>query len=127
MRESRLALFLFVRQCHPRLDAVQPRSLVQVVACTFRVDDAAPGRHQVHGTRVYRLYESEAVAVHDFTLEQVGDRRESDVRMRPYRDALARWEFCRAHVIEKHERTYHATLGGGQDTPYRELAEVAHV
>ena len=76
--------------------------------------DAAPGRHQVHGSRLDQLAVAQAVAMHDLAFEQVGDRREADVRMRPHVDAAARRKHGRAHVIEKHERPDHAALGRGQ-------------
>ena len=79
------------RQSHPGLNAAQPRSgLAQRRRRTLRVHDAAAGGHPVQLARPDDLLEAEAVAVHDLALDQPGEGRQADVRMRPHVDTLAR-------------------------------------
>ena len=52
--------------------------------------------------------------MHDLALEQIGHRRQRDVRMRPHVDAVPRREVGRPHVIEEDERPDHAPLDGGR-------------
>ena len=59
-------------------------------AGSLRVDDAAARGHPVDRAGLDRLHGAEAVAVHDLALEQIGNRREPDVRMRPDRRCLRR-------------------------------------
>jgi hypothetical protein len=97
---------------------------IQIRARALRMHDAAPGDHQVHRARLYRLHHPEAVAVHDLALEQVGDGRDANVRMRPHGDALARWKLRRTHVVEEHEWPDHASLERGQRATHGEFPEV---
>ena len=55
------------------------------------------------------LADTQTVTVMDFAIEQIGDRRQADMRMRPDIDPLAGAEIGRSHVVEKDERTHHAT------------------
>src|SRR5207249_4538160 len=57
----------------------------------------------------------EAVAVQDFAFEQIGDRRQTYVRMGAHVDAAACREIHGTHVIEKDERADHAVRGPGED------------
>ena len=65
--------------------------------------------------------------MHDLAVEQIGDGRQPDMRMRPDidRPRKAGREVHRAHVVEEDERADHAALGEGQDAPHFEAAEVA--
>ena len=65
--------------------------------------------------------------MHDLAVEQVGDGREPDVRMRPHVDCArdARREIDRAHVIEEHERSDHSARRRRQHASDLEAAEVA--
>ena len=73
------------------------------------------------------LMKAEAVPVHDLAREQIRDRRQSDVRMRPNVDAprQIRNHLLGPHVIEEHERADHAALRPGQHAPHLEAAEIA--
>ena len=64
--------------------------------------------------------------MHDLALEQVGDGRQPDMRVRPHvhRARNARGELRRPHVVEEHERPDHATLGEWQYAPDLEAAQV---
>jgi hypothetical protein len=68
------------------------------------VDDAASGGHPVDVTRPNGLVRSEAVAVNALAVEQVGHRREADMRMRPHINALPRSEIRGRHVIKEDEQ-----------------------
>ncbi len=63
----------------------------------------------------------------DFAFEQIGDRRQADVRMRAHVDAGPRREIRGTHVIEKDERADHAVRHPGEHPPHRKPAEVAGV
>jgi uncharacterized protein (DUF2384 family) len=52
----------------------------------------------------------EAIAVDDFPVEHVRQRRQIDVWMGPYVDPLARDDFGGTHVVEEDERTDHLSL-----------------
>ena len=85
---------------------------------------SASRRHQVDCTALDRLHETEIISVHDLAFEQVSDRRNTDVRMRPNLDALTGWKLCRTHVIEKDERAHHLLLRSRQHPANRELPQV---
>src|SRR5688572_18056002 len=102
---------------------MQPRREREVVARALRMHDPAPRGHQVHGAALDRLHEPEVVAMHDLAFEEIRDRREADVRMRPNGDAFAGRKDRRAHVIEEYERAYRAPLRDGQHAANVELAE----
>ncbi len=58
--------------------------------------------------------ESQAVAVQHLTVEEVGDGRQADVRVRPHVYALARFEFGGAHVVQEDEGPHHPPFRVGQ-------------
>ncbi len=107
------AFLLGHRQRNPALYAMQMRQHLQVSARALRMHDAATGDHQVDRAGLNGLHHAETVAVHDLALEQIGNRRDADVRMRPHGDALAGRKGRRAHVIEEHEWPNHAALARG--------------
>ncbi len=126
VQERRLHLLELERQRDPGLDAVQTRRAVEIVAGPLRMHDAAARRHEIHGAGLDQLPVAQAVAMQDLAFEQVRDRRETDVRMRPYRYPVTGREDRRPHVVEKHERADHAPLGRRQHAPDVELAQAAH-
>jgi hypothetical protein len=63
--------------------------------------------------------------MHDLAVEEIGDRRETDVRMRPHGNALAGREDRGPHVIEEHEWADHAPLRRWQHAAHVELAQAA--
>ena len=71
------------------------------------MDDAAAGGHQVHGARRDLESVALAVAVHDATVEQIGDGGKADMGMRTHVHALAGDELHRSHLIEKDEGPDH--------------------
>ena len=68
------------------------------------MDDAVAGGHPVHVTRGNALHETQTVAMYQRAFEQIGYGGQSDMRVRPYIDRLARIETHGAHVIKKNER-----------------------
>jgi len=50
---------------------------------SLRVGDAAAGYHPVDFAWLDRRLGADTVTMHDLAIEQVGDRRESDVRVGP--------------------------------------------
>src|SRR5690606_38745588 len=87
--------------------------------------DSPPGRHPVHLARPDRLLAADAVAMHDLAVEEIGDRRKADVRMRPDVD-LARnagLEVHGPHMVEEDERTDHPAFRERQHSPDLEPAE----
>jgi hypothetical protein len=114
-------------QRDPDLDALQA---LRAPAClgigAFGVDDAAAGRHPVDVAGRDRLDEAEAVAMDDFTREEIGDGGEADMRVRANVDAAAGRELDRAELVEEDERADHAALRRRQHALHREaVAEVA--
>jgi hypothetical protein len=89
------------------------------------VDDPAPCRHQVDRPRLDGLHGAEAVAVHAVPLEQVGHRREPDVRMRGDVEPLPGRERRGAHVVEEHEGPQVAPAPLGEDARDLEAADGA--
>src|SRR5512138_103754 len=65
--------------------------------------------------------------MHDLALEEISDRRQTNVRMRPHVHAAwdAWLEIDRSHVIEEDERSHHSALRKGQHAANLEAAEVA--
>ncbi len=87
--------------------------------------DAAPGDHPVQRAGRDDLVGAGAVAVMEVALEQVGDRAEADMRMRPHVDALAGQQLGRPGLVEEDERPDHLPLRRRQGAPDLEAAKVA--
>ena len=125
MMELRLDLFIGGRQAQPQLQTVQPVVMyLDRVPLAFRMHDAPARDHQVDLPRLDHEFVAERIAVQHFTLEQVGNGRQVDVRMRPYIDPLSGWKYGRSHVIEEGPGADHGLPGAGQGAPYQEAAEV---
>ena len=126
MPEAWLSLLLLLGQRDPGLDAVHRSALGARFLEPLRMGDAAPGRHPIDLARPDRLLRPHAITVHDLAVEQIGDGRKADVRMRPHIDGArdARRELHRPHMIEEDERADHPPLRPGQHAPYLETAEV---
>ena len=94
------------RQRNPRLNAVQEPAVLAHRLEAFGVSDAAARGHPVHFTGTNHLMKAETVAMDDLAREQVRDRRQANVRMRPHVDPprQVRGKLHRSHVIEEHER-----------------------
>jgi hypothetical protein len=87
--------------------------------------DAATCGHPVDVARSDRLHRSQTVAMLDLTLEEIGDRGETDVRMRRDVDALPRSEVHLTHVIEEREGPDRASPGRWEHPVDRHTAEIA--
>ncbi len=87
--------------------------------------DAAPGGHPVDVARQDDLARADAVLVQDRSAEEIGDGSETDMRMRPDIDALARGEAGRSHLVQEDERADHLSFGDRQDAGDFEAAEIA--
>ncbi len=125
MMKGRFGLLIFFRQGEPELQGVQR------VACgtgfrsgSLRMDDPPAGDHEVDFTRLYRLDHAEIVAMQDLAFEQVGDRRQVDMRMRTDVNPVTRCEFSRPGMVEKDKRADHFTLRCGQAAPDGKTAEI---
>ena len=86
--------------------------------------DAVPCHHPVDRTRFDPPVCPEAISVVHSATVKVGDRRETDVRVRPNVDALAGRKPGRAHVIEEYERADHPPRRRGQNPAHAEIAKV---
>src|SRR5260370_41322037 len=78
------------------------------------MDDAAARRHPVYVARVNRLNIAHAVAVNDLAFEQVGQRRQADMRMRTHVLSFSDTKHHRSEMIQEDERTDHPPLRGRQ-------------
>src|SRR5690606_32657750 len=100
--------------------------LAQVgVGGALGMGDAAAGAHPVDVARLDPAHATQAVAVQQRALEEVGDGGEPDVRVRRYVDALPRREVDRAEVVEEDEGTDPPAGRRRQDARPRDAAETA--
>jgi hypothetical protein len=89
------------------------------------MDDAAAGGHPVDVAGPDDLVRSEAVAVLDRALEEVGDGGEVDVRVRAHVHALAGREGRRSHVVEEDERADHLAADVREEAADVEATQIA--
>jgi len=129
MLERRRGVLERFGQGHPELQPVGAMGTAQeILRRPLGVDDAAPGRHPVDGARLDPLHDAGRVAVHDRALEQVGEGRQPDVRMRPDVVMGTGSDVDRTEVVEEDERPDGAPIGRGQEAPNHEpAAEVARM
>ena len=126
MFEMRRHFFVLGRQCDPGLQAVH-----ECTACAslgwraLGVGDAATGNHPIDVAGANGLARTEVIAMDDFAIEQIGDRRQINMRMRAYVEALANGELHGAHVVEENERADESTERRGQRATNAKTAEVA--
>src|SRR4051812_45590046 len=92
--------------------------------CALGMNDAASRRHPVDLAGADRLRGAEAVAMHDFTVKQEGQRREPDMRVWPNVDALAVAQDGWSEMVEEDEGADHATPGVREGPAHREAAEI---
>ena len=90
---------------------------------SVRVGDAMTSRHQIDCARLDPLAGAEAVAMLDGAGEQIGDRRQVDVRVRGRRCPAGR-QPGRAHLVEEDERPDHGPLLVRERAVYLEAAKV---
>jgi hypothetical protein len=123
VREGRLGLLVLQRQRGPQLQAVVDVARVaQVRRPTLGVHDAPPRGHPVDGARLDQLLGAQAVPVHHRAIEQVGDRREPDVRVRPDVVVDAGQFLGGAEVVEEDEGADAALPRVRQEPPHQEAA-----
>src|SRR6266853_2303155 len=92
-------------QADPALQAMKGFAAISPLgSAAFGVHDAATGRHEVHGARADCRDGAEAVAVHDFAVEKIGDCRKPNMRMWPHINAAARAKYDGAEVVKEDER-----------------------
>ena len=83
MVEGRRIVLVPVGQRDPGLDAVQPGGALEAARRgALGMHDAASGGHPVHVAGMDLLAEAQAVAMQDLAIEEIGDGRERDVRVR---------------------------------------------
>src|SRR3954463_5198393 len=126
MMKRRRAFFGIQRQRNPGLQAVQLVALcAQRSAGAFRMRDAAAGRHPVDLARPNRLDYAKTIAMLDFAFEQIRDRGQTNMRMRPHIDTCARRKLHRPHVIQKNKGPDHAPAAIWQDASDLEAAKIS--
>ena len=110
-------------QRSPQLDAVVHIGLVcQALRAALGMHDAPPRRHPVDGAGLDLLHIAQTVAVHGGAREQIGHRRQANVRMGPHIVAVARCHGHRTEVIEKQEGPHGLALHSGQQAAHGETA-----
>src|SRR5205085_1050938 len=104
MGKARVDLLLFGWHPDPELQPMQRLALAPMVGGgSLRVHDAASGGHPVDRAWMDRRIHTQIVAVNDFAVVKIRERRQADVRMRPHVDALPALELRGTEMIEKHE------------------------
>lgn len=125
MHEGWVGLLVLLGQGHPGLDAEELLARAQPLGRgALGMHDPAAGLHPVHRARLDRHVRAKAVAVMDLALEEIGQRREVDVRVRAHVDALVGQELGGAHLIEEDEGAYHLALLRGQGAAHLHFAQV---
>ena len=110
--KARLAVAFGIGQRNPQLRRMQPTGVIG--HRVLGVDNAAPGRHQVHLAGPDDLLIPQAVAVHDLAVDHPGEGLQADVRMRPHAQALPRPVSHRSRLIQETPGANHAPLAAGQ-------------
>src|SRR3954468_918181 len=125
MEETWVGFLMGLGQANPALQAMKGFAAIAPIAgAAFGVHDAAARRHEVHGAREDCHGGTQAVAVHDFAVEQIGDGCKSDMGMRPHIDAAAGAEYHGTEVVKKNERTDHAASRMRYGATNLEIAEI---
>jgi len=78
------------------------------------VDDASASRHPIHVPRPDWLLRAETVTVQELAVEEKGDSREIDVRVRPYVDPVSWQKAKRSYLVNEDERTDSSSSNGGE-------------
>src|SRR4026209_2966629 len=121
MLEGGFDLLILIRQGNPTLE---PKQAVAAIARVRRralgMCDATPRGHEIH--RAWRDLEhvSFTVAMHDASVEQIGNRRKANMGMGPDVQAMSRKKLRWPHLIEKDEWTNHLPLVTGQSAAHLE-------
>jgi hypothetical protein len=87
--------------------------------------DAMARHHPVDGPRLDPLVGAERIAMMHGAAIEIGDRGQSDMRMRADIDPLPGHELRRAHLVEEDERPDHLAGWRGQRAAHLEPAQIA--
>src|SRR5262245_61289993 len=88
--------------------------------------DASPRGHEIHGARRNLNRVPLAIAMHNLTIEKIGDGRQADMWMWPDIEPVSRKKLGWPHLIKENERPNHLPLDAGQGTPnLKAVAQVA--
>lgn len=88
------------------------------------MDDPMAGGHQIHRARLDHQIAAQRIAVPDRTIEQIGDGRQVDMRMRAHIDPGSGQELRRTHLVEEYEGADHRPLLVGQRPMHLEPAQI---
>ncbi len=125
VRKARRAFLLRIRQRDPALEPMDGLAVASMLGGrALGMHNSAPGRHPVHFARTNGRGASEAVAMHDLAVEEIGDGCKPDMGMRPHVDPLTGAEFGRAEMIEEDEGSDHAPARVRQRAAHGEMAEI---
>src|SRR5205807_9508456 len=91
----------------------------------LRMGDATPCRHPIDLAGLDRLMGPETVPMDEFSLQQISHCRQSDVRVWPNVDTLARRQYQRTHMVQKDERPDKTECPGRQHAPNLEASDIA--
>jgi hypothetical protein len=81
--------------------------------------------HPIDFTGPDLLGKTQAVAVKERSLEQIGDGREVDVWMWRNVDSLSRGQGCGTEMVQEDERSHHPAFARGQDAADSDSPEFA--
>ena len=114
-----------VGQRQPRLDAGQRRPAgAYVGGRAFGMDDAGSRGHQIDRPRRDPRIGAQRVAMLERAVEQVGDGRQPDMRVRAHVDPAAGRQMRRPHLVEEDERPHHGALAMRQGAVDLEPAQI---
>jgi hypothetical protein len=126
MRKRRIDILGAVRQGHPALNTMNMRTAgARGVRRPFGVHNASAGRHPVHIAGMYLPDITQTVTVFERAVEQISDRGQRNMRVRPHIDPDSGGELRRPQMIEKNKRPHHLSAGKGQNPAHHEAAKVA--
>src|SRR3546814_5713099 len=90
------------------------------------MNDAAPRGHQVARAGADRRIGAEAVAMVDRALEQIGQRRQVDMRVRAHVHPLPGVEMRRAELIDEDERPDHRPRSEEHTSELQSLMRISY-
>src|SRR5690606_23850561 len=122
--KDRVILFVGFGYGTPGLNAIHMPPLLSHAVKAFGVADARACRHPVQGARQYDLLYAQAVAMRHLAIEQIRNRRQANMGMRPDVDMFrhGRRQGVWPHAIEENEWSHHAPLAKWQYASHPEAA-----
>ena len=119
---------MLFRQSNPTLNPEQAFTTVsRTSGCPLGMRNSTAGRHEIHcpGRNLERI--PLTVAMHNSSVKQIGNRRETDVGVGPHVEAMSRKELGWSHLIEEDEGSNHLALVAGQSTTdFEAIAQIAY-